>query len=131
MEAMRIVAEADMMLPDLKELPEDAYINDSLLHLAVVNDCLDCARILLAQGFSPNLTHRNLRCKDLLAMAAGTCKVEWVRLLLAHGAKVDGDADFECRTPHQIAARCSDPTVLQILSEKQKADDSKEELDDD
>jgi len=107
---------------DIRE--EDEYCHDSPLSVAIWDDSVEMAQLLLEFGASPNDQDRIVQCSDGAfggdtplhdAVRKGSAKM--VKLLLAHGADPDVQ-NAEGLSPVELAKR-RDQTHLVNLMEKQ------------
>lgn len=90
------------------------YDGVSPLHVAVMRNRIEAARLLISHGASVNMMTDDERCVAPLHIAATTGNLDMVELLLTKGADIHGlTSDFE--PPVLTAARCGHKDVFTCL----------------
>lgn len=112
-EELRLVLATE---PELVRCGRYTRRRSTLLHMAVQGGSLPAARLLLEAGADPEAPDKNQHTPlALTAQEPAGARVELARLLLAHGARLDGAAGFGGGTLLHEAVMRRDRTLCEVL----------------
>ena len=87
----------------------------SPLHIACANSHLECIRTLLELGSSANACGAHRRTPLLVAASSPKCTADIIKVLVAHGAKIDAMDDDKQSALHIAARAGASSAVLDII----------------